>query len=69
MQERTRRGERGAALVVALLALAVVSALAAGALFSALQDQRLAESTRRVAQARGAAAPQPLQACATNCVA
>ena len=41
--------------MIALLALVVVGALAAGALLRALQDQRLAESTRRVAQARGAA--------------
>ena len=56
MPRRTpQSGERGAALAIALLALVVVGALAAGAFFAAIQDQRLAENTRRVAQAQGAA--------------
>lgn len=47
------RNERGIALAIAIFALVVVGALVAGALFAGTQEQRVAESSRRLSQSFG----------------
>lgn len=49
------RNERGVALVLAILVLTVIGALVAAAFFAGTQEQRMAEHTRRVQRALGAA--------------
>lgn len=49
------RNERGVALVLAVLVLTVIGALVAAAFFAGNQEQRMAEHTRRVQRALGAA--------------
>jgi hypothetical protein len=50
---RVVQNERGMALALAIVALVIVGALVAGALFSATQEQRMAENTRFHAQSFG----------------
>jgi hypothetical protein len=49
------RGERGVALVVAVVVLTVIGALVAAAFFAGLQEQRMGEQTRLLQRAMGAA--------------
>ena len=49
------RNERGVALVLAILVLTVIGALVAAAFFAGTQEHRMAEQTRRVQRALGAA--------------
>jgi hypothetical protein len=49
------RGERGAALVLAVLVLTVIGALVAAVFFAGLQEQRMAASARSLQRAQGAA--------------
>src|SRR5947208_7746180 len=49
------KNERGIALAIAIVALVVVCALIAGALFAAMQEQRVSENVRRVMAAFGVA--------------
>ena len=49
------KNERGMALAIAIVALVIVGALIAGALFSCTQEQRVAENVRRVQSSFGVA--------------
>jgi hypothetical protein len=53
--DRVRNDERGMALALAIFALVVVGALVASAFFTATQEQRVGENTRRLEQAFGVA--------------
>jgi len=53
--KRVMQDERGIALAVAIFALVIVGALVAGAFFAGTQEQRVAESSRRLQQSFGLA--------------
>ncbi|MGH7567992.1 MAG: pilus assembly PilX family protein [Gemmatimonadales bacterium] len=53
--KRMVRNERGMALAVAIMALVVVGALVAGALYVGTQEQRVGENQRRIGQSFGVA--------------
>jgi len=53
--KRVMQNERGIALAVAIFALVIVGALVAGAFFVGTQEQRVAESSRRLQQSFGIA--------------
>lgn len=53
--KRVMQNERGIALAVAIFALVIVGALVAGAFFVGTQEQRVAESSRRLQQSFGVA--------------
>jgi len=53
--KRVMQDERGIALAVAIFALVIVGALVAGAFFAGTQEQRVAESSRRLQQSFGVA--------------